>query len=303
MAAQHGLITSDQAHGIGLTTDHIAHRVQRGEWVRLTRRVLASTAAPPSRLQGLLSKVLDAGSGSALSHTTCLAHWGVRGFADAPVHVVRHREHLDHRVRGVIVHEVRYLPWDLVRTLEGIPVVMPSLALLQVAGMPAIHRDRLARAIDAAWSDRLVTFATLTAVAERMSRKGRRGLVRFRELVDERGPSYVPPASNLESRFASILERAGRPPMRRQVHTGSEARWIGRVDFRAGDCPLIAEVQSERFHRGLLAERDDLERLSALADAGYTVVEIVEEDLFLHPDRVLAKLDDGRARARRHQAA
>ena len=172
MAAQHGLITSDQAHGIGLTTDDIAHRVERGEWIRLTRRVLASRSSTPTNLRRLLVHVLDAGSGSALSHTACLAHWGVRGFVDTPVHAVRHRQHLDHPVRGATIHEVRYLPWDLVRTLEGIPVVMPSLGLLQIAGMPSVHTDRLARAIDAAWSDRLVSHDSLMTVADRMSREG-----------------------------------------------------------------------------------------------------------------------------------
>ena len=91
--------------------------------------------------------------------------------------------------------------------------------------------------------------------------------------------------------------------MRRQVNSGNDTRWIGRVDFRSVDCPLIAEVQSERFHRGLLAERDDLERLTALADAGFVVVQVIEEHLFLRPDIVIATITDGRTRALRRKAA
>lgn len=297
MAAQHGLITSAQARGLGLTTDDIGHRVERGEWVRRTRHVLAATAGSDTTHRRLMLQALDAGASSAISHTTALAHWGVRGFVADPIHVTRHRDHLDHKVAGAILHEVRYLPWDQIRVLEGIPVIVPAIALLQLAGM-AVHRDRLARAIDAAWADRLVSHATLTAAIDRMSRRGRRGLTRFRELVDERGAAYVPPASNLESRFVQLLDGAGLPPMRRQVDSGDGVRWIGRVDFRAEDCPLIVEVQSERFHRGLLAERDDLARFEGLRATGFVVVTVTDTDLFHRPADVVEHVAAGRAQAR-----
>jgi very-short-patch-repair endonuclease len=303
MTDQHGLITTAQAHGLGLTANDVAHRVERGEWTWRTPRVLAGVAAAPSPHQALLTLVLDAGAGSALSHTDALTHWGVGGLPSGRPHVVRHRDRLDHKVRGATLHEVRFLPWEQVRMLEGIPVVQPSLALLQIAGLPSIHTARLARAIDTAWNLRLVTYDTLKAVDRQMSRQGRRGLVRFRELVEERGPAYVPPASGLESRFAKILRDAGRPEMRRQIDCGSDARWIGRVDFRAVDCPLIAEVQSERFHHGLTAERDDMDRLAGLHQAGFVVVEIVEEHLFHSPAKVLAVVDAGRQRALHRRAA
>jgi very-short-patch-repair endonuclease len=157
--------------------------------------------------------------------------------------------------------------------------------------------------MDAAWSDRLVTSSTLTAVDQRMSRQGRRGLTRFRELVEERGPAYTPPASNLEARFHEILARHNRPDMRRQVDCGDDERWIGRVDFKAVDCPLVAEVQSERFHRGLLPEEDDRRRLADLRAAGFVVVEVVDEWLFHDVPRVLEVVDAGRAQATRRAAA
>jgi hypothetical protein len=213
------------------------------------------------------------------------------------MHVIRHRDMGDHRVDGATVHEVRYLPRSEIRTLEGIPLVSPSLALLQLSGLRSVGTSRLARAIDAAWSDRLVTYTTLSTIDRCMSRQGRRGLVRFRELVQERGPNYVPPASNLEGRFAEILARGGLPAMRRQVDCSGEEGWIGRVDFRDLEIPLVVEVQSERFHRGLTAERSDLERIGRLRSSGMEVLEISDEDLFHHSPDVLARVTDARARA------
>lgn len=293
-ATQHGLVTTDQADHLGLYRPARAYRTTAGMLERLSPRVLRLAGCPETRHQQLLLAVFDAGPRAALSHTTALAMWGVRGFVDDPIHVVRHRDEGDRPPRGTIVHEVRALPEGDVRVLEGVPLVSPALALLQLAGMRTCSPDRLGRAVDAAWSDRLVSHETLSTIIDRMSARGRRGLTALRAAVDERGPDYVPPASNLESRFAKILERAGRPPMRRQVDSGDGARWIGRVDFRDVDRPLIVEVQSERFHRGLTIERDDQERLAGLRRAGFVVLEISDADLFHRPDGVLAAVDDAR---------
>ena len=302
-ATQHALVTTSQAVQAGLTSAALAHRLHRGSLVRLTPRVLQIAGCPVTREQGLLLPVLDAGPRAALSHTTALSLWGVRGFVDDPIHVARHRDEGDRPPRGTIVHEVRSLPCEEVRVLDQIPVVSPALALLQLAGMRTCSLERLGRAVDAAWADRLVSYRSLTSLAERLSARGRPGLTAYRAVVEERGPGYVPPASNLESRFAQILERAGRRQMRRQVDTGDGERWIGRVDFRDEDLPVVVEVQSERFHRGLTAERDDLERMAALRRAGLEVVEVTDVDVFHRPDRVVAAVEAARGRARARRAA
>lgn len=299
---QHGLITSRQTRALGMHKRQLAHRTATGSLEWITPRVLRVPGSPPTPQQELLTAVLDAGRHAALSHTTALAHWGVRGFVIEPLHVIRRRDVDDHALERATLHEVRFLPASEVRTLEGIPVVSPSLGLLQLAGTRCTLR-RLGAAIDAAWSDRLVTYSTLVAIDRLMSRQGRPGLRAFRALVEERGPGYVPPASNLEGRFAQILERAGRPPMQRQVDTSSEEGWIGRVDFRDRVLPVIAEVQSERFHRGLTAENADHRRLTALRDAGFEVVEVTDADLFHRADAVVEAIDAARARAASRRAA
>jgi len=301
-ATQHGAITAEQLNEIGMGRHSRDNHVSQGDLSWLTPRVLGIGGAPDTAAQRLLVTVLDAGRGAALSHTSALAHWGVRGFVARPVHVIRRRDIDDHPVRGTVLHEVRFLPRGEVRALDGIPVVSPVLALLQLASTRCSD-IKLGLAIDAAWSDRLVAHGTLTAIDRLMSRQGRRGLVRFRELVERRGPEYVPPASNLEARFAVILERAGREPMRRQVDTCGDDGWIGRVDFRDERLPVVAEIQSERFHSGLLPTKRDAERVARLRASGIEVVEITDTQIFFHPDEVLTLVDAARARAARDAAA
>lgn len=297
-AAQHGLVTIAQLRQIGLSHDDVAHLVQRRDLDRLCVGVVRVPGAPPTDAQRLMAAVLSAGRFAALSHTSALAYWGVRGFRSDPLHVSRHRDDGDRALPGVTVHEVRDLPLEHIRALGGIPVVSPPLALLQLSGMRGCSDARLALAIDAAWNDRLVSYTGLVAIQRRMSKRGRGGLVRFRRIIEARGPQYVPPASNLEGRFIEILSRAGRAPLRRQVDLGDHEHWIGRVDLCDPALPLVVEVQSERFHSGLTATEHDRRRRAELEAAGYEVVEVTDEEIFHRPDIAVAKVDCGRDRAR-----
>jgi hypothetical protein len=294
---QLGLITNGQVRSLGLGRNARAHRVRSGDLVPDASGVLAIGGSAATEARTTLSLVLATGDGAALSHTTALAHWGVRGFTRSPIHVVRHRDHGDHPVPGATLHEVRFLPVREIRLLECIPVVSPSLALLQIAGMRSISDRRLERAIDAAWTDRLVSYSTLSNIDVLMSRQGRSGLRRFRACVEERGHEYTPPASNLEGRFAQLLERAGLPPMLRQIDCSDETGWIGRVDFHDAVLPLVVEIQSERFHRGLTAGRDDAIRRHRLEGSGREVLELTDEDLFFRPESVVTRVIDARRRA------
>jgi very-short-patch-repair endonuclease len=106
----------------------------------------------------------------------------------------------------------------------------------------------------------------------------------------------VPPASNLERRFAAIVAQAGLPEMRRQVDSGDDDRWVGRVDFRDAHLPLVVEVQSETFHSALTDKVHDEIRSSALRAAGFEVVEVTEEQVWHRPHEVVRAVRAARAR-------
>ena len=125
------------------------------------------------------------------------------------------------------------------------------------------------------------------------------GLQALRALLDERGDDYVPPASNIESRLAAVIARAGLPEMRRQVDSGGEA-WVGRVDFRDARLPLIVEIQSERYHTALTDKQADEVRLAALRDAGFEVVEVTENQVWHRPDEVVRLIGDARRACHRN---
>jgi hypothetical protein len=189
--------------------------------------------------------------------------------------------------------------------LDGVPLVVPARALFEVAGTRRRGAeqpwwiDRMARMTDAAWSDRLVSGVSLHAMLDDLAQRGRPGIRVMRQVLADRPVSYVPPASGLESRLAQILARAGQAPLRRQVDTGDELHWIGRVDFRDDRRPFVLEVQSERFHTSLSATQDDLARFERLGQAGFEVAQVTDTDVWLRPDRVVTRVIEARRRCDR----
>lgn len=296
---QHGLITWDQAQAAGLDRSTWRHRLARGDWERITPRVVRRPGAPRTTAQMAMAGVLDVAPSSYLSHRSGAAYWGVPGFRIVPLEAIV--------VRGrrtptplVIVHRPRHLPDPFAAVLDGVPVVRPALLLLQLA--PLVHPERLRRILDWLWSRRLLSGPSVRAELAPLMHKGRPGTVALRTLLDELPEDYVPPASALEARFARIIADAGLPPMRRQVDLGSD-RWCGRVDFLAEDLPLVAEVDSETFHAALSSQADDEARQAALEGAGFTVVRATDAEVWHAPRVVVHRVRRARLLLRGHRAA
>jgi very-short-patch-repair endonuclease len=148
------------------------------------------------------------------------------------------------------------------------------------------------------WRRRLLSGRSLRGFVGDASAQGRPGLQVLRALLDERGDDDAPCVSNLDSRLAAVIACSGLPEMRRQVDSGGDV-WVGRVDFRDERLPLIVEIQSERYRTALTDIRVDEVRLAALRDAGFTVVEITEDQVWHHPDEVVRLIGEARRACRR----
>ena len=77
--------------------------------------------------------------------------------------------------------------------------------------------------------------------------------------------------------------------MRRQVDTGDEEGWIGRVDLRDPELPLIVEVQSERFHSSQIDHQLDARRIERLERAGLVVVQVTDIQAWHRPRSALGR--------------
>ncbi|MCB0992052.1 MAG: hypothetical protein R2770_05160 [Acidimicrobiales bacterium] len=159
---------------------------------------------------------------------------------------------------------------------DGVLVTTPSRTLVDIAAV--VHRDRLARLLDWGWNRRQLTGHTVLGCLAQIGSRGRHGVAALRELIEERGQHYSPPATGLESRAAAVLRRHGYCGAVSQVNVGGRV-WLGRVDLLVGS-RVVVEVQSDLFHSSLTSREDDKARFDALGEAGFEVVEVWESDLW-----------------------
>ena len=300
---QHGLVSVRQAIALGMDRSRRQRLADGRRWERVTPRVLRLVGAEEGPAQRCLVAILDAGGGAALGGSSAAAWWNIPGNQLEPLHVVRWRGRSGTPGRQDRRHVPTLLPDEHVVVLDGIPVQVPARAIFDIAGSRRRGAElpwfisRMERMVDSAWSARLVSGATLHGMLDDLAQRGRPGIRVMRSVLESRGVDYVPPASNLEARAIQILADAGIPPMRRQVDTGDDQGWIGRVDLRDEVWPLVVEIQSERFHSSLIDRQLDAHRIERLEAAGYIVVAVTDVQVWNRPAEVVEAVRDGRRRA------
>jgi very-short-patch-repair endonuclease len=244
-----------------------------------------------------MAAVLDAGPSAFLSGPASAALWKVSGFGLVhlrEVDVSRPRDRSHRPTTLARTHRVRDVRPDHVTRLHGIPVSTPTRMLFELAA--SVHPARAERACDNVWTRNLTNWRLLHQMLDDWAEHGRNGTVVMRDILERRPASYVPPASNLESRFAALAERYGLGPFRRQINLGGEA-WIGRVDFLHHRRPLVVEVLSELYHAALLDQEADERRFAMLREVGYEVEPVWDHELWGNPRPAMERIRAAEARA------
>jgi very-short-patch-repair endonuclease len=288
---QRGFIRTADARLLGYSDKTRQGWIDRGEWAREGTRVLRRTGAPIDAGGRLMRCVLDAGTGAVVAETAAAAWWGLPGWDLRKVTIARPRGITgDAPSLTYTLHEVLDLTTDQVTVLDGIPIVRPERMSFEL--MAVANPQRAARAIETAWAKRLLSGASLRAIFEQLAGRGRKGTVAMREFLESHPVDWVPPASNLEARFADVMRQASLGNWQRQVNVG-ETHWVGRVDFLHERLPVIVEVQSERYHTALLDRAADAKRRADLEQAGFVVVEVWDTWIWHDRQRVLQAVRAG----------
>ena len=264
--SQHGLVTRRQLVACGLTSNAIDRRLADGALHVVRRGVYAvgHTALRPRA--HLLAVVLAAGPGTALSHRSAAALWGIRPSSAVRVDITvpdRRRG-----PRGVRVHHAP-LPTDHVTTHGGICVTTAERTLLDLAAVlrPDALRYTLEEAEIQARPDWRV-LGEMVAAAD-----GRRGIRALRAILDERSVGQRITRSELERAFLRFLRRHGLPLPETNA-------WIDgyEVDCVWRGARLIVELDS-RLHSNHGKFERDRARDRALTIAGWRVVRVTWEHI------------------------
>lgn len=299
-----GLALVADYYTAGGTRHSLRRLLERGDWVRRTRRLLRLHGAPVTDEQSTLAAVLDAAprGDAALSHDSTAALWGCPGFALLPAHVTQRQQPANRRRLEIgIGHWAGLFTEEFHTSHRDIPVVTPPFLALQLFG--TLHPERARRAVSNLLMSRLVDAASLTRVLEVEAVQGRNGIVGLRRFVENDVPRSRAADSGLELRYEEILVRRGEKPMRRQVNVGGSTAWLGRIDEIDEDLPFIVQLDSTKYHGALIDQEADERQRRALEAAGYTVRRFTDEDCFHRPDDVVRVVREVRAELRRRKAA
>lgn len=261
----------------------LSTHVRTGEIVRVCHGVYASS--PPDVLGRLAALDLMVGTSVVPCMGTAAGLHGFDTERDSRLHV------LDPGIRmrptaGLMVHQRTGAP---LRQAQGRLATAPAWTAVEVAR--TLRRPRALATLDAALHVRACTRDELIWVAG--EQKGRRGIVRVRELLELADARAESPMES-EARLVFIDGGLPRPELQYEIVDRCGDLW--RVDFAWPDAMVVAEYESMEWHASPEALKHDRIKVARLQECGWTSVPIVVDDVRRRPwdlvGRVFHHLDE-----------
>ena len=275
-AANDGLATTQQLEAL-MSHKMLRSHVRAGALVRVWHGVYALSA--PDISGRLAALDLIAGKPIVACMNTAAALYGFDTEPDDSIHV------LDPGVRmrptpELMVHQRIGAPLKRVR---GRLATAPAWTAVELAR--TLRRPRALAVLDAALHCRACIRDELTAVIR--EQKGRRGIVKVRELVEYADGRAE---SAMESETRLVFIDGGLPLPELQYEIVDKCGKLWRVDFAWPDAMLAAEYDSVEWHANPDAFKHDRMKIARLQECGWSLVPIVVDDVRRRPIDLVARI-------------
>jgi very-short-patch-repair endonuclease len=269
---------------LGLSERAIHQRVAAGRLHRVHQRVYSLEPELRGEKARFMAAVLACGPDAILSHRSAGELWEILApehREDAPIHVLAPNRR-GRAPAGIVAHRDGSLAPGDRTVLHGIPCATVPRLLLDFAAEATI--GELRRAVAQAEVRRSLRHPLARAVIRR--NRGRRGVARYRLVLDGIHPDVKRTRSQLEVMFLLMCEAASLP--RPEVNTRLRVAGGRRleVDFLWRDARLVMEADSRRFHDTDSAFLTDRQREQALQLAGWRVSHCTWEQVEREPPRL-----------------
>lgn len=280
-----GVVGRDQLDGLGVSKSQLQTWVANRRLERVAPRVWRLVGAEVTWRQRLHVGLLTLGRMSWVSHDAAAQ---LHGFDRTPSDrveflVVRRNRNaqLDERIHTTR----RWGPVDEV-VIDGLRATSATRTILDLANV-RVHPDRLRAAIDSAVRLELSSPEALRRRLDAIRSKGRVGVRRIEELIEDSGGHTM-----LERRFLELLRAARLPRPETQVvfRTEHQDRFVARVDFFFPRHGLVVEVSGRLGHSSSAERARDAQRRNELQDLGLRVYEFTWEDVTQRAVHVIAQM-------------
>lgn len=275
-ASSGGLATRDQLLSV-MSRKTLAAHMKSGAVVRVWHGIYA--LHPPDTVDRLAGLDLMTGKAIVACMSTAAQLYGFDSENDDRIHI------LDPGIRmrptpDLTVHQRVGAP---LRRVEGRLATAPAWTAVEIAR--TLWRPRALATLDAALHSGACTTPELVAAIR--EQKGRRGIVKVRELMEHADGRAESPMES-EARLAFIDGGLPLPKLQYEILDRCGDLW--RVDFAWPDQMVVAEYESMEWHASPEALRHDRMKTSRLQECGYSVIPIVVDDVRKKPLDLVARI-------------
>ncbi|WP_287033073.1 hypothetical protein [Mycobacterium sp.] len=265
LQANGGLATTRQLLTI-MTRKRLEVLVKAGNLIRVCRGVYG--LSEPDMLTQLAALDLLSREPIVACMGTAAALYGFDTERSSRLHI------LDPGVRmrpsaGLMVHQRVGAP---LRRVEGRLATAPAWTVIEVAR--SLPRPRALATLDAALHIRACSTGELDAATR--EQKGRRGIVKVRELIcyaDGRAESPM----ESETRLVFIDNQVPKPELQYSIVDQYGKLW--RVDFAWPEAMVFAEYDSVQWHLGREALMHDRQKTARLQECGWLSIPVTVDDV------------------------
>jgi hypothetical protein len=290
-AKQWGVLTRQQALDAGLTRNQIAYRVQTGQWRQPVRGVFVVAGVPGSWEQTVMIACLTGPAGTAASHLTAAALFGLAKPPEVPQVTIPRRA--SGRFKGADIFRGP-VGSDETCIRRRIRCTNPTRTIVDCAAAALVDEEGLWDLVDSALCRKLMQPSRLVRASGRareMSRGARRAGVEKLERALDVWRSGAPAGSPPEARLQRKLIEWGFPRAERQIEVFDEdGKFVARADVGIRELKILFEYDSDEHHGPRFWLADDARR-ERIEELGWTVIVVDRFDLRPSSTRLRETLD------------
>ncbi len=281
---QQGVITRDQARGLGMSSAAIGRRLASGEWIHLLPQTFVLRGHPATFMRKVLAAYFWAGEGALISHGTSGRLFDLEGIDSRGIEISTPRRL---RSGNVIVHTrpTEELPSTRIGLVRSTSIEQTLLDLGSLLDLEALEL-----ALDSALRLGHTRFDRVVTHVAKIGRRGVPGSKPLKRILG-RESTPRPTHSILEVEFVQLTRNFRLPQAESQFAVELRPGLTIHIDFAYPAEKLAIEIDSVRWHSGVRAIHRDNERQNLLVALGWRVLRFEWDDVLHRPGWVAAQLE------------